>query len=67
MAKYYSVYEAWTDKPIMIHGASGECAEALGITRDSFYTKIARQRNGRKPEKYEIFEDEEEDADELEI
>ena len=66
MGKYYSVYEAGTDKPIVIHGTSDECAKMLGITRDSFYTKIVRQRNGRKPEKYEIFEDEEDGTDELE-
>ncbi len=63
MGKHYSVYEVGTDKPLLIHGTSKECAEVLGITRDSFYTKIARQRNGRRPEKYEIFEDEE-DLDE---
>lgn len=61
MAKHYSVYEAETDKPIVIHGTSDECAKMLGITRDSFYSKIVRQRNGRKPEKYEIFEDEEDE------
>ena len=63
MGKFYSVYESGTDKPIVIHGTSDECAKALDITRDSFYSKIAKQRQGKKPMKYEIFEDEEDDSD----
>lgn len=61
MGKFYSVYESGTDKPLVIHGTSDQCAEVLGITRDSFYSKIVRQRQGRPPTKYEIFEDEEDD------
>ena len=68
MAKHYSVYERTTDKPIVIYGTPEECAKALGITRDSFYSKVAKARNGTRPtRKYEIFEDEEVDTDELEI
>ena len=68
MAKHYSVYERKTDKPIVIYGTPTECAKALGITRGSFYSKIARQRSGRhQPQKYEIFEDEEVESNELEI
>ena len=63
MGKFYSVYESGTDKPLVIHRTSDECAKALGITRDSFYSTISRQRNGKKPMKYEIFEDEEDIAD----
>ena len=64
MAKHYSVYERTTDKPIVIYGTPEECAKALGITRDSFYTKVAKARNGsRIPRKYEIFEDKEDDND----
>ena len=60
MAKHYSIYERATDKPIVIYGTPQECADALGITRDSFYSKIAKERSGkRKSNKYEIFEDEE--------
>ena len=68
MAKHYSVYESGTDKPIMIYGTPEECAQALGITRESFYSKISKARNGKRmPKKYEIFEDEEVDSDELEV
>lgn len=67
MSKHYSVYEAGTDTPIVIHRTSEQCAKALGITRDSFYNKIVSQRRGRKPVKYEIFEDEEVEEDELEV
>ena len=68
MAKHYSIYERATDKPIVIYGTPQECAQALGITRDSFYPKIAKERSGgRRSRKYEIFEDEEVDNDELEI
>lgn len=67
MGKRYSVYERATDKPVMIFGTPEECARALGITRDSFYSKVAKARSGsRKPVKYEIFEDKEDDDDELE-
>ena len=64
MAKHYSVYERTTDKPIVIYGTPEECAKALGISRDSFYSKVAKARSGsRKPVKYEIFEDKENDDD----
>ena len=68
MGKRYSVYERATDKPVVIYGTPEECAKALGITRDSFYSKVAKARNGTRPSmKYEIFEDEEVDSDELEL
>lgn len=68
MAKHYSVYERATDKPVMIYGTAEECSRAMGITRNSFYSKIAKERSGgRRSRKYEIFEDEEVDNDELEI
>jgi hypothetical protein len=51
------VYERGTDRPIMIAGTSIECAAALGITRESFYSQLHRTRTGRPPERYEIFED----------
>lgn len=68
MAKHYSVYERATDRPVVIFGTSDECARALGITRGSFYSKIAKERSGmHRSRKYEIFEDEEDDNDELEV
>ena len=68
MAKHYSVYERATDKPIVIYGTPEECAKALGIARDSFYSKVAKARSGTRPSrKYEILEDEEVDGDEAQI
>lgn len=60
MPKYYSVYDRETDMPIAIHKKAKECAEALHITVESFYTQVTRSRNGHPTKIYEIFEDEEE-------
>ena len=65
MANRYSVYEIGTDRPIRIWGTSQECAEALGISRGSFYTQIVRARKGRPPQKYEIIEHTEKEEDVL--
>ncbi len=59
MANRYSVYERGTDRPIMIHGTSAECAGALRIGIPSFYKQIQRSRQGQPSQKYEIFTDEE--------
>lgn len=53
----YSVYERGTDRPIVIYGLTHECAEAMGISVDSFYKAVHRQRHGEPIKKYEIFED----------
>ena len=53
----YSVYERPTDRPIVIYGTARECAEALGITRESFYKQLIREKRGVPPKSYEIFED----------
>lgn len=65
MARKYSVYECCTDRPIAIHRTAGECAEVLGILKQSFYHQICRIREGHPPQKYEIFEDEEDEEDEM--
>lgn len=65
MANRYSVYDRRTDRPVVIHARSKECAKALGIDVRSFYKKIQRSRHGRPPKRYEIFidENEEDEAD----
>lgn len=57
----YSVYERGTDRPFFIAGTAAECAEALGITLQSFYKQVQRSRRGHPPQKYEIFIDEDEE------
>jgi hypothetical protein len=62
MAKYYSVYEVGTDRPICIHGTGSECAKAMGISVQSFWHYLVRIRTGKRvPKKIEIFQDEEDD------
>ena len=59
---YYSVYETGTDRPICIHGTAEECAAAMDIEVQTFYTYITRFRAGPlAPKKIEIFRDEEDD------
>lgn len=61
----YSVYECGTDRPIFINGTAKECAEAMGVTTNSFYKRLWSHRSGRNvPRDYEIFIDDEEDLDE---
>ena len=58
-AKKYSVYDAKDDQPIIIYARSKDCAKAMGITLNSFYGYIARERSGKvKHEKWAIYEDE---------
>ena len=42
----YTVYNKHTDMPVMIYATPIECAEAMGITRNSFYRYICRLRSG---------------------
>ena len=44
----YSVYDAETDTPIIIHATSLQCAKRLGLTLGSFYSQASRQRLGKK-------------------
>ena len=53
---FYSVYERGTDRPIFIYGTGQQCADALGITRPSFYKQLNRTRQGLPPLRYEIIE-----------
>lgn len=42
----YSVYSARDEMPIVIAGTIEECAEALGIKKESFKQIASRQRHG---------------------
>ena len=43
----YSVYSAKDDLPLIISGTIPQCAKALGMTIDSFYSQASKQRHGR--------------------
>lgn len=42
----YTVYDNRTDLPIIVDGNAKECAKAMNITIDSFYSAITRARKG---------------------
>ena len=55
----YSVYHAKTDVPVMIYGTAQECADAMGITRETFYKHVQRMRGGKiQLRKWAVYEDE---------
>jgi hypothetical protein len=60
--KYYSVYDRKTDTPVFIHGTARECAKAMGVTRNSFYCYMTRNRRG-EPCRYDIYVDDKEDEE----
>lgn len=63
--KRYSVYDAKTDMPIVIYGTARECAEAMGITLNSFHRCVMRTRQGKhKIRKWAVYEDEVEELEE---
>ena len=58
-AKKYSVYRTKTDMPVIIYANSRDCANAMGITLNSFYKYICKMRGGKiKMRKWEVYEDE---------
>lgn len=65
MAKRYSVYETDGDRPFMIWGSAQECAAALGVSLNSFYTYVTRAHRGCPVQKYEIIEHTEKEEDVL--
>ena len=63
--KRYSVYDAKTEMPIVIYGTARECAEAMGITLNSFHRCVMRTREGKiHMRKWEVCEDEVEELEE---
>lgn len=63
MANMYSVYERGTDRPIFIYGTSRQCAKALGVKLDTFYTYIKRMHEGNPPKKIEIIIEDKDDEE----
>lgn len=62
--KRYSVYYSDTEMPLVLYGTSKQCAEAMGISRHSFYKYISRMRGGKiKLRKWLVYEDEMEDIE----
>ena len=62
--KRYSVYHKKTDSPLIIYATAQECADAMGIKKNSFYRYIVRMRGGKiKLRKWAVYEDEVEDED----
>lgn len=60
----YSVYQKGTDTPLIIYATARQCAEAMGIKRNSFYRYIVRMRGGKiQLRKWAVYEDEMGDED----
>lgn len=61
----YSVYGVKDDLPIIISGTIPQCAKALGLTIDSFYSQASKQRAGKhsagSKRKYRIVREEADD------
>lgn len=69
MTKRYSVYDRRTEQPLIINGTAAECAKRLGMGLESFWVLVSRAHTGRgwQSKKYEIFDDEEDDIDEMDL
>lgn len=64
MVKRYSVYHKKTDMPLILYATAKECAEAMGIKRNSFYRYICRMRGGKiNLRKWLVYEDEVEELE----
>lgn len=60
----YSVYHKDSELPLILYGTSTECAEAMGVSRNTFYRYLVRMRQGKiKLRKWLVFEDEVEDEE----
>lgn len=50
--KLYTVYNNITDMPVIIDGTAEECAKAMGIKLESFYSYVARLHDGKTKKWY---------------
>lgn len=57
----YTVYDNRTDLPIITGGTADECAKAMGMTRQSFYSTRSRcvKPRKQKDERWTIYKEEE--------
>lgn len=66
--KRYSVYHIKTEMPLIIYGTANECAEAMGVTLNSFYRYLMRIRQGKiQVRKWQIYEDEVDELEEADV
>ncbi len=62
--KRFSVYRREDEMPVILYATAEECAEAMGCSRDTFFTYLSRFKKGMMyPKKYLIYEDEVEEED----
>jgi hypothetical protein len=50
----YSVYDSRTDQPIAIWRSAQDCAKAMGVELQTFYSYLKRMNAGTPVKKYEI-------------
>ena len=62
--RYYSVYNRKTNMPVFIHGTTSECCASMGVTVNTFYHYVHRNKTGKWYCKYEIFVEDREEDDE---
>lgn len=60
--KRYTVYNNYTDYPVVVFGTVKECAEAMGITPKSFYA-IRSKSNRGIDKKWTVIDEKEDDDD----
>ena len=58
MGRRYSVYLAKDDTPVIIYASSKRCADAMGVTRGTFYRYLTRLHIGQPVPRWSIYEDE---------
>ena len=58
MGKRYSVYLAKDDTPILIYASAKRCADAMGVTRGTFYRYLTYIHSEQAIPRYNIYEDE---------
>lgn len=56
--RMYSVYRVRDEMPLIVYATAAECARAMGISKNSFYIELGRQRTGKhRAMKWNIYED----------
>lgn len=56
--RMYSVYRVGDEMPLIVYATAAECARAMGISRNSFYIELGREKSGKfKAMKWHIYED----------
>ena len=58
----YSVYDRRTEMPLIIAGTAAQCAAAMGVTMNTFYSLRSKYKHGVQG-RWEIYRDEEGDEE----